>query len=186
MKKKIIIGSLLAVFMLIMLPSIPAVEFNTVVESNKSLILEKYQNIDLDELKEKIKGMNGEEVREQLKTSITELKQALNDPYIDIELILIILMNILAMILMEHVSILGLVGTIILSLAVIQEFMTGEEIQKCPKVHAAFVQSIFNVIMGLEHRLIKNEKLAAWIVLLTYLLNLLIYNYLLQQSAIPT
>jgi len=58
-KTKIVVGSLLAVFLLMMLPSVPAVEFNTVVETNKSNLLEEIQNIDIDELKEKLKNPNG-------------------------------------------------------------------------------------------------------------------------------
>ena len=36
MKKKIVLGSILAVFLLMMLPTITAVEYNTAVETNKS------------------------------------------------------------------------------------------------------------------------------------------------------
>ena len=54
MNKKIIIGSLLAVFMMLMVPSIPAVQFNTVKEANESQLFEKIYNIDFKELKEKI------------------------------------------------------------------------------------------------------------------------------------
>ena len=46
MNKRIVIGSLLAVFMLVMLPSISAIEFNTVVETNKSRFLEELEKID--------------------------------------------------------------------------------------------------------------------------------------------
>ena len=56
MKKKIVIGSPLAVFILVMLPSISAVEFNAVIEANRSQLLEQMQSVDLDELMEKVKG----------------------------------------------------------------------------------------------------------------------------------
>jgi len=55
MKNKIIFGSLLAVFMLIMLPSISAVQFNTVKDVTKTNLIEKIQNIRLEDLEGKIK-----------------------------------------------------------------------------------------------------------------------------------
>ena len=49
MKRKLIIGSLLAIFILFMLPSIPAVEYNTAVEINRSNLLEKIENMGIEE-----------------------------------------------------------------------------------------------------------------------------------------
>ncbi len=51
MNRRMLIGSLFAVFLLILLPSIPAIECNTIVESNKSYFLEKIQSVDIEELK---------------------------------------------------------------------------------------------------------------------------------------
>ena len=71
MKKKIIFGSLLAVFLLFMLPSVPAVEFNAAVEANESRIIEHIQAIDISELRKEIKnidvtGLFGE-IKDELK-----------------------------------------------------------------------------------------------------------------------
>lgn len=55
MKTKIVIGSILAFCILMMLPSISAVEFNTVVEANKSKLVEKIQSADIEELKDILK-----------------------------------------------------------------------------------------------------------------------------------
>ncbi len=73
MKKKIIFGSLLAVFLMMMLPAVPAVEYNTAIEVNEAYLLEEIQNMSIDELKEKILNMNVED--EELK----ELQKQLND-----------------------------------------------------------------------------------------------------------
>jgi len=56
MKKRIIIGSLLAVFLLVLLPAIPSMEFNTIVEENKSFLFEEIRSIDSTELKKKVNG----------------------------------------------------------------------------------------------------------------------------------
>ena len=68
MRKKIVFGSLFAVFMLMMLPSIPAVEFNTVVESNRSQIIEQIRNMNIDEFRERIRDLDIEELKEKIKT----------------------------------------------------------------------------------------------------------------------
>jgi len=78
MKKKLIFGSLLAVFLLAMLPSVAAVEFNAAVEANESRILDEFQNMNIDELKEKILKMNVEE--EQLKELQKQLKDDTASP----------------------------------------------------------------------------------------------------------
>ena len=62
MKTKIVIGSLLAVFLLMMIPSISAIEYNTFVETKNSILLEKIENLD-------IKGLDIEEIREKSEIS---------------------------------------------------------------------------------------------------------------------
>jgi len=69
MKIKIVVGSLLAVCILMILPLVSAVEYNTVAESNKSVLLEKiqeidglrkfFENVDIEELKDELKEING-------------------------------------------------------------------------------------------------------------------------------
>ena len=67
MKKKIVIGSILTVIILMILPSVSAVEFNTAVESNKAQILEQIRSMNIDELREKIKNLGLQELKEKLK-----------------------------------------------------------------------------------------------------------------------
>ena len=45
MKTKIVLGSLFSVFMLLLIPSISAVEMNTVIDVKKSEFLESFQDI---------------------------------------------------------------------------------------------------------------------------------------------
>jgi len=61
MRKKMIFVSLLAVFLMMMLPAVPAVEYNTAIEVNEARLLEEIQNMSIDELKEKILNMNVED-----------------------------------------------------------------------------------------------------------------------------
>lgn len=58
MRKKIIIGSLLVTLIMMLLPSVPAVEFNTAEETYKSHILEQIKNMDIEELKVALEGEN--------------------------------------------------------------------------------------------------------------------------------
>ncbi len=88
MKKKIIFGSLLAVFLMMMLPSVPAVEYNTAVEANESRILDELQNIDLEELKVKIQSIDIKSFKEELKND-PALPQCFAIPYAIIALIIL-------------------------------------------------------------------------------------------------
>ena len=53
-KKIILIGSLLAVFLMLMIPSVSAVEYNQVMETRESKILEYKNNNLLNEIKQKL------------------------------------------------------------------------------------------------------------------------------------
>ncbi len=69
MRKKMIFVNLLTVFLMML----PAVEYNTVIEVNESRFFEEIQNMNSDELKEKILNMNVED--EDLK----EFQKQFND-----------------------------------------------------------------------------------------------------------
>ncbi len=113
MKKKVIFGSLLAVFLMMMLPSVPAVEYNTAVEANESRILDELRNIDLDELKVKIQSIDIKSLKEELK----------DDPAVPLffpisgiifyTLIVLILLRILFYVISAVVGVItGIIGTI--------------------------------------------------------------------------
>ena len=73
MKKKIIFGSLLTIFIMLMLPSLLAVEYNSAIKVNESRLFEEIKNMSIDELKGKILNMDVED--EELK----EFQKLLND-----------------------------------------------------------------------------------------------------------
>lgn len=54
MKKKIVIGSILSVLMLVLLPSVSSLKFNTVSEVRKSFFFEKIEDMNIKDLIEKI------------------------------------------------------------------------------------------------------------------------------------
>ena len=56
MKRGIIIGCLFSVLLLMLVPTIPAIEFNSIVNENKLSLIEKIQNIDFNNLRKKIEG----------------------------------------------------------------------------------------------------------------------------------
>jgi len=72
MKIKIAIGCIVAVFILLMVPSISAVEYNSAVETNRSQILQQLRSMTVNELnekfeilKEKIKSLGIKETASQ-------------------------------------------------------------------------------------------------------------------------
>ena len=54
MKRKIIIGSLLSILILLISPIIPAIRFNSIVNENKIYLIEKNQSIDFKDILKKI------------------------------------------------------------------------------------------------------------------------------------
>ena len=70
MRKKIIFGSLLAVFLMLMIPSISAIEYNTVLDVNESYIIEKIQKMDISELKGKIQDIDIFNILRQMKEKL--------------------------------------------------------------------------------------------------------------------
>ena len=57
MKNPIILGSIIIVFMLMMLPSISAAELSAEVESNKTQLIEQMQHMTIDEIREVIENL---------------------------------------------------------------------------------------------------------------------------------
>ena len=55
MNKRILLGVILSVFLVLMLPSISAVEYKTAVEEQKTQLIEKLQKIDIKNLLNSIK-----------------------------------------------------------------------------------------------------------------------------------
>jgi len=78
MKKKIILGSIMAVSLLILLPSIPAVQYNEVINVNK--ITYGLSNIDLDSLKVNLENIEINSMKkEDIKSNILEIKNDLEN-----------------------------------------------------------------------------------------------------------
>ena len=124
MKRKIIFGSLLAVFLMMMLPSVPAVEYNTAVEANETRILDELQNINLEELKVKIQSIDIKSFKEELKDD-PALPQCFAIPYAIIALVILCIIFgvlgalvvtvglILSVIISIIVGVLGAIGAIV-------------------------------------------------------------------------
>jgi len=84
MKQKIIFGIILSVFILMVLPSIPAVEYDAAVKANESSLIDELQGIDVTDFKELIQKINIHELREELKNiniknAVEELKEKIKD-----------------------------------------------------------------------------------------------------------
>ena len=88
MIKKIVIGCLLSVFVLMMLPSIPALEFNIVKDVNEERIYDELQNMDIKELIKKIKNIDIDELKGKLSDN-PALPQCFAIPYAIIALVIL-------------------------------------------------------------------------------------------------
>jgi len=73
--KKIIFGSILAIFILLMSPSIPAIEYNSISDENELKVFQKIKDIEMNinDLKEQLKNIEDTELKEKI--NIKELKE---------------------------------------------------------------------------------------------------------------
>ena len=104
MKQKIMVVSIISVFILMVLPSIPAVEYDVTIKANESNLIDELQGLDVTDLKERIQKINIYKSREELKnigvgSAIGGLKGKINDnpvqPQCIVTLILIVLIILL-------------------------------------------------------------------------------------------
>lgn len=68
MKRTIIFGCILAVSLLLLVPSIPAVESNYVIKSSRIQFLKELREMDIDELKDILNDIDINELNEKSKT----------------------------------------------------------------------------------------------------------------------
>ena len=84
MKRKIIFGSLLSVFLMLMIPAVPAVEYNNVLEASESRLLAEIKNMDIRELKERIQDLNTKQLKEKiLNIDVNEFENFEIDSYVN-------------------------------------------------------------------------------------------------------
>ncbi|MFH1102122.1 MAG: hypothetical protein V1726_08845 [Methanobacteriota archaeon] len=80
MKSKLIIGSFLIFFLVLMMPSIPAVQYKIVTDENNKLIMEKIQNVDIDALEKKLKNMPDQKIQKALESiDFSDAKQKIRE-----------------------------------------------------------------------------------------------------------
>ena len=168
MKKKVLVGgSIFSVFILMMLPSVSAIEFNTILEKRKAIFSDKIDN--LNNFIEKIKGVSSLRTKQNFRIEINELKQILSDHYIDVPAIIIILLSTLSTIFSGHVSIVYIVGTALLLWGVIYEYVIGEEFP-CPNKTLTLFASIYNFLVTLvAYAVVQNDFVSYVIVIVAVL-----------------
>jgi len=128
MKKKIIFGSILSVFILMLLPSIPAVEYDVAVKANERSLIYELQGIDVTDFKERIQKINIYELREELKNiDIRNIVEELNEKIKDnpIQNQLIITFMALILILKVFGSIIGLIFTAVSAIVDVASAILG-------------------------------------------------------------
>ena len=129
MKQKIIFGIILSVFILMVLPSIPAVEYDAAVKANESSLIDELQGIDMTDFKERIQKINIHELREELKNidlknAVEELKEKIKDNPAQPQCIV----TFIALILLLKVfgSIIGLIFTAVSTIVDIASAILGK------------------------------------------------------------
>lgn len=72
MRKTILFGSLIACFLMLMVPNVSAIEYQTVEDAFETQLLEKIQYINYDDLREQIKEINSKDVLETITEKLVD------------------------------------------------------------------------------------------------------------------
>ena len=70
MKKKLIIFSISAAFLLLLVPSIPAAQYSIALEENRTRFLEETSQMDIDELRDFLTNWESDDLRGNLQSNI--------------------------------------------------------------------------------------------------------------------
>ena len=182
MRTKVVIGLFISVSVLLLLPSIPAVEYNTFEQYAGQSLHEYLQSDAAQQWKQQIRSLSDEQREELIQQTMDALEEALNQPYIDIELILIILFQLLTMKFTGKVTLSSIISIGLYAFTVISEFSSGEPVEKDASVHIAFFGSLFLLVTAFIYSKIPNEQLGSVFLLLTSLLYTFLIGPLLQSQ----
>lgn len=83
MKKKIIFGSMLTTFIILMIPSISAIEYDNIVDENKINFYTKFESIDLNNILDKLKNTNDKPFIDDIFITFKNLINGLNNQLFD-------------------------------------------------------------------------------------------------------
>ena len=182
MRTKVVIGLFISVSVLLLLPSIPAVEYNTFEQYAGQSLGEYLQSDAVQQWKQQIASLSDEEREELIQQTMDALEEALDQPSIDIELILIILFQLLAMKFTGKVTLSSIISIGLYAFSVINEYNSGESDEKDPSVHIAFFGSFYLMVTSFIYSKIPSEKLGSVFLFLTSLLYTFLIGPLLQSQ----
>lgn len=184
--KTMVIGSFIIVCLLMVVPSIPALQFKTIVDTNKSHLLEEAKSIDIDALEQKLKNIKNPDVQEKIKLiDFTALKQKINEAnaensIIDIYSILVILMNAAVGVLLGKPSAYRMILNIIAAIILIQELATGVLSPICANEKAYIAATIFTLIGAFLYAISNNKIIGFGLYVILYLIGSYVF-YIVQQ-----
>ncbi|RLF39852.1 MAG: hypothetical protein DRN12_06385 [Thermoplasmata archaeon] len=93
MKKTIVFGSLVACFLMLVVPSIPAVEYHSAIEANEAYFMGKIKNLENYDIEKKLSNINIETFMEKARDKIKSLNGALPNCILALLFILIAIIS---------------------------------------------------------------------------------------------
>lgn len=143
MKLKIITGTIIIALLMLLVPSISAVEYKTVVDTNKSNLLNEIKSIDIDALEKTLKSINNPSLQEKIQNiDFSALKQkisSLQTGVIDFANIYLLMLSILMTVLVGKPTITRFLFNAITINSIIYGLRTGELVGRCPKFYAGLI-----------------------------------------------
>ena len=180
MKTKLIIGSILAIFILLMVPSVPAVEYNVAIETNKTTLIEELQTIDIDELEQRLKNINNEKIQDRLKSiDFDLLKQKIeeitaNSPHINVLYLISFILIVAYQVVLGRPSIILMPFTILSFIIVVSDFVTGRQTPACPIAYAFVPYMVINIIGLFAYKNSPSKAIGLAIAIVLYLISYVI------------
>ena len=171
--KKIIIGTIFTILLLMIMPSIPAVQYKTVMD--------KIKNVDIDSLEIKLKSINDPKIQEALKLiDLSAAKQKVKEflssehttPYINVFYLVTFLLTLTYQVILGRPSIVMMYFMLLSLWIVVSNFRTGSQTPVCGSVQAGFIPWIFINLVGLiAYKASSNKLIGLAIMALFYFLS---------------
>ncbi|MCX6666070.1 MAG: hypothetical protein NT038_08465 [Euryarchaeota archaeon] len=190
MKRTILLGSLFVISLLLIIPSIPAVQYKTVMDTNTSKLIEGIKTLDFDVLEQKLKSINNPKIQEKLKSiDFSLLKQKIkslgSSPIFNLQDLIIGILCITYMLLLGRPALLdipyGILAFLHLS-NVITGIITGSVAPSCPSTNAMVIFMILNTLGLLIYKTLPTKLIGLSLALFLYLTSYIITSTIIMTE----
>ena len=189
------IGAIFVILLMMLVPSIPAIEIKNSLDISKTRLVEEFNAVDTNTLVQKLKNMGNPQIQKTLATlDFAKLKEILtSEPFIDIALLLVLFNSFVLRIVNRVIAgapskpitsmVLFTVSTLLYMLIFIAEYKTGDMFLPRAEMYQTYFSGVLLIfaIVGLELTLNSKPVLKIIISFFTGMVIALLSKYLGNQ-----